>query len=225
MAPPRSCSRSPPLSLRQPHRGARAAPANTFPPRRARFDRAGRPAAAAAARSTSSTILRLESQSIFARLDFAREPAILVSILFRSKTCLRPYSVKRTVSRPICEVKPLQATSVLRWGTTWESVVPQAPLFVPTGHDDPRRYGARTSNPWSARALGVRLLLRGVLARLFLLARLACFGGAIARWCAFFANHTRPSLTSSTPRRGAAPESDQNFRMKRLRVKTAAVSV
>ena len=42
---------------------------------------------------------------------------------------LRPYSVKRTVSRPICEVKPLQATSVLRWGTTWESVVPQAPLF------------------------------------------------------------------------------------------------
>ena len=54
----------------------------------------------------------------------AREPAILVSILFRSKTCLRPYSVKRTVSRPICEVKPLQATSVLRWGTTWESGVP-----------------------------------------------------------------------------------------------------
>ena len=45
---------------------------------------------------------------------------------------LRPYSVKRTVSRPICEVKPLQATSVLRWGTTWESVVPQAPLFAPT---------------------------------------------------------------------------------------------
>ena len=36
-------------------------------------------------------------------------------------------------------------------------------LFVIViGHDDPRRYGARTSNPWSARALGVRLLLRGV---------------------------------------------------------------
>jgi hypothetical protein len=37
---------------------------------------------------------------------------------------LRPYSVKRTVSRPNCAVKPLQASSVLRWGTTWESGVP-----------------------------------------------------------------------------------------------------
>ena len=30
------------------------------------------------------------------------------------------------------------------------------------GHDDPRRYGAQTSNLWSTRVLGVRLLLRGV---------------------------------------------------------------
>jgi hypothetical protein len=37
---------------------------------------------------------------------------------------LRPYSVKSTVSRPNCAVKPLQALSVLRWGTTWESGVP-----------------------------------------------------------------------------------------------------
>ena len=29
------------------------------------------------------------------------------------------------------------------------------------GQDDPRRYGARTSNPWSTRVLGVRLLLLG----------------------------------------------------------------
>jgi hypothetical protein len=29
------------------------------------------------------------------------------------------------------------------------------------GHDDPRRYGAQTSNLWSTRVLGVRLLLRG----------------------------------------------------------------
>ena len=30
-----------------------------------------------------------------------------------------------------------------------------------TRHDDPRRYGAQTSNLWSRRLLGVQLLLRG----------------------------------------------------------------
>ena len=40
----------------------------------------------------------------------------------------------------------------------YDSSAGAAPAF---GQDDPRRYGARTSNPWSARALGVRLLLRG----------------------------------------------------------------
>ena len=64
---------------------------------------------------------------IFACLR-ARLPFLILGVQ-RSGVC-RPYSVKRTVSRPICEVKPLQATSVLRWGTTWESVVPQAPLFA-----------------------------------------------------------------------------------------------
>eukprot|EP01047_Picozoa_sp_COSAG01_P104236 COSAG01_NODE_33584_length_561_cov_83.655844_2_plen_43_part_01 len=34
--------------------------------------------------------------------------------------------------------------------------------LTPTCQDDPRRYGARTSNPWSTRVLGVRLLLLGV---------------------------------------------------------------
>ena len=36
-----------------------------------------------------------------------------------------------------------------------------APPPLHTGHDDPRRYGAQTSNLWSTRVLGVRLLLRG----------------------------------------------------------------
>ena len=37
--------------------------------------------------------------------------------------CLRPYSRERTVSRPNCEVKSVQVILVLRWGTTWESVM------------------------------------------------------------------------------------------------------
>ena len=42
--------------------------------------------------------------------------------------CIRPYYGERTVSRPICEVKLHQASLVLRWGTTWESEVPNALL-------------------------------------------------------------------------------------------------
>ena len=34
-------------------------------------------------------------------------------------------------------------------------------MYHNSGQDDPRRYGARTSNPWSTRVLGVRLLLLG----------------------------------------------------------------
>ena len=160
-------------------------PTGAFPPQRARLPRANRPPAAAA--------LRAQPSSSRCKPKHSRSPRFC---RFCSRACrsyfraclirrLRPYSVKRTVSRPICEVKPLQATSVLRWGTTWESVVPQAPLFVPTGHDDPRRYGARTSNPWSARALGVRLLLRGVpelpaLSLLFLFRQQRCRCSAAA---------------------------------------------
>ncbi|CAG8622890.1 13924_t:CDS:2 [Dentiscutata erythropus] len=33
---------------------------------------------------------------------------------------LRPYTVKSTGTRPISEVKPLMAQSVLWLGTTWE---------------------------------------------------------------------------------------------------------
>eukprot|EP01046_Picozoa_sp_COSAG06_P026417 COSAG06_NODE_2272_length_7196_cov_4.916314_3_plen_65_part_00 len=48
----------------------------------------------------------------------------IIYFVISSCTRLRPYSVKSTVSRPNCAVKPLQALSVLRWGTTWESGVP-----------------------------------------------------------------------------------------------------
>ncbi len=61
------------------------------------------------------------------RLGFSRSAQGQLGIKYpgcRRSNRLRPYSVKRTVSRPNCAVKPLQALSVLRWGTTWESGVP-----------------------------------------------------------------------------------------------------
>ena len=36
------------------------------------------------------------------------------------RLCIRPYVVKSTASRPICEVKPLSVCLVLRWVTTVE---------------------------------------------------------------------------------------------------------
>jgi hypothetical protein len=55
------------------------------------------------------------------------------------------------------------------------------------GHDDPRRYGAQTSNLWSTRVLGVRLLLRGGPA--------ACF----ALLCCPLLPHTHPFAAARPP--------------------------
>ncbi len=58
------------------------------------------------------------------RVGWAGRPRWVYSCKVNARCHVRPYQGKSTASRSICKVKPLRASLVLWWGTTWESEVP-----------------------------------------------------------------------------------------------------